>query len=66
MTESIQLTVTAHERLCPDFEDRHGDQEECNVQSLLFLICRNSLEEMTKMDRWEHSKFGSILEASFN
>ena len=66
MVESIQLRVVAHERVgCTGFEDRHGDQEEHNVQSVLFLIRRNSLDEMTRMDRWERSRFGSILEAIF-
>lgn len=66
MVESIPLRVIAHETVgFTGFEDTHGDQEEHNVQSLLFLIRRNSLEEMTRMDRWERSRFGSILEAIF-
>lgn len=65
MVESIQLRVMAHERVgCTGFEDRHGDQEEHNVQ-MPFSHPKQS-DEMTRMDRWERSRFGSILEVKLN
>lgn len=67
MVESIQLRVMAHERVgCTESEDRHGDQEEHNVQSVLFLIRRNSLGRDDQDGQvGTRSRFGSILEAIF-